>query len=105
VFEGRLALVRSPRVKLRCLVATPSGKGQITVPVLLCQPMDGESAELEPHLIEQIAPAGWFVLGSGNGLRVWITGRPTGAQEGDDVKATVKVADAPLGVNAWEQAF
>ena len=31
---------------------------------------------------------GWFALGSGNGLRVWLTGRPPGAQVGDDVKAS-----------------
>ena len=105
VFEGGLALARAPSVKLHCVLATPSGTGQITVPVLLCQPIDGKPVELDPYVVEQIAPAGWFALGSGNGLRVWVTGRPPGAQEGDDVKVTVKVPDAPLGVNAWEQAF
>jgi hypothetical protein len=73
--------------------------------VLLCQSVDSKPAELEPYVVEQIAPAGWFALGSGNGLRVWVTGRPPGAQEGDDVKATVKVADTRLRANAWEQAF
>jgi len=102
VFEGGLALARAPSVKLRCVLATPSGKGQLSTPVLLCRPTDGKPAELDPYVVEQIAPAGWFALGSGNGLRVWVTGRPQGAQEGDDVKATVKVADAP---NAWEQTF
>ena len=105
VFEGGLALARAPRVKLRCVAATPHGKHQLSAPVLLCQPTEGKPMELDPYMVEQLAPGGWFTLGSGNGLRVWITGRPPGAQEGDDVKATVKVADAPLGVNAWEQAF
>jgi hypothetical protein len=105
VFEGGLALARAPSVKLRCVLAAPSGKGQLSTPVLLCRPTDGKPVELDPYVVEQIAPAGWFALGSGNGLRVWVTGRPQGAQEGDDVKATVKVADAPLRANAWEQTF
>lgn len=105
VFEGSLALARAPRVKLRCVLATPRGASQLTAPVLLCRPVDGQPAELDAYMVEQIAPAGWFVLGSGNGLRVWVTGRPPGAQEGDDVKAMVKVSDAPLGTNAWEHSF
>ena len=43
-----------------------------------------------PHVVEQLAPAGWFILGGGNGLRVSVTGRPPGAQEGEDMKATVQ---------------
>lgn len=61
--------------------------------------------ELDPQVVEAIAPSGWFVLGSGNGLRVWVTGRPAGAQKGDDVKATLKPADQPLPLNVWNQAF
>jgi hypothetical protein len=105
VFEGGLALARAPSVKLRCVLATPSRETQLSAPVLLCQPTDGRPTELDPYVLEQIAPAGWFALGSGNGLRVWVTGRPPGAQAGDAVKATVKMAEAPLGENAWEQAF
>jgi hypothetical protein len=105
VFEGGLALARAPSVLLRCVLATPDATGQISAPVLLCRPADGKPAELDPYVVEQLAPPGWFALGSGNGLRVWVTGRPQGAQEGDDVNATVKAADAPLGANAWERAF
>lgn len=61
--------------------------------------------ELDPQVMESIAPSGWFVLGSGNGLQVWVTGRPAGAQKGDDVKATLKPADQPLTLNAWDHAF
>jgi hypothetical protein len=105
VFEGGLALARSPSVKLRCVLATPSGEGELSGPVLLCQPTDGKPAELEPYVVEQLAPTGWFVLGSGNGLRVWVTGRPPGAMEGDDVKMTAKTTAELVGENAWEQAF
>jgi len=105
VFEGGLALVRVSKVKLHCVLATPRTTGQISSPMLLCRPTEGKPAEFDPYVVEQIAPSGWFALGSGNGMRVWVTGRPPGAQEGDDVTATVKSADAPLRSNAWEQAF
>jgi hypothetical protein len=105
LFEGGLALARASSVKLRCVVATPSATGMLPKPVLLCQPVDGKPAEFDPQVVAQIAPAGWFTLGSGNGLRVWLTGKPAGAQAGDDVTSTVKAADSPLAVNAWEQAF
>jgi hypothetical protein len=38
-------------------------------------------------------------------LHVWVTGRPPGAQEGDDVKVVAKPAEALLDVDAWERAF
>ena len=105
VFQGGLALARAPSVKLRCLLATPSVTSGIPGLVLLCQPVDGNPQELEAQVVEPIAPTGWFALGSGNGLRVWISGRPAGAQEGDDVKTVVKAADARIALSAWEQAF
>jgi hypothetical protein len=109
VFEGELALPRAPTVKLRCVLATPHGTNQISVPVLLCRPTygppDARPEELDPQVVEQLAPPGWFLLGSGNGLRVRVTGRPVGAHVGDPVMVTVKVADAPLGANAWQQEF
>src|SRR5262249_47296369 len=105
IFEGGLALARAPTLKLRCVVAMPGSTSSITVPVLLCQSTDGHPTELDLYVVDEIAPAGWFALGSGNGLRVWVTGRPPGAQAGDDVHATVKVADSPLAASAWEQPF
>lgn len=89
VFEGELALARAPSLALRCVRATPAGAGPITVPVLLCRPAGGRPEELEPYVVEQIAPAGWFALGDGAGLRVSVTGRPPGAHVGDEVEATV----------------
>jgi hypothetical protein len=106
VFQGALALARAPSVRLRCVLATPSGGSPLTAPVLMCRAVDTPSPdELAPQVVESLAPAGWFVLGSGHGLRVWMTGRPPGAQAGDDVNVVAKVADAPLGANAWERAF
>jgi hypothetical protein len=105
VFEGELALARAPRLALRCVVATPATSTTLVAPVLLCQPSANKPLELEPHMLESIAPASWFVLGSGSGLRVWTTGRPPGAQAGEDVKVTLKPADPPLTTSVWEQAF
>lgn len=104
VFEGGLALARAPSLKLRCVLATPGRGSALPAPVLLCQPLDGKPSELDPLVVEQLA-AGWFALGSGPGLQVWVTGRPPGAQEGDDVKATAKVPSSPLPANVWDQAF
>jgi len=104
-FEGELALARAPRLALRCVVAVPAAVTTLTAPVLLCQPQGDRPMELDPYVVESIAPVGWFVLGGGNGLRVRVTGRPAGAQKGDDVKATMEPADPPLTQSAWEQAF
>lgn len=105
VFDGALALARVSQLALRCVVAKPTRASALTAPVLLCQPVGGSVPELEPYAVEQLAPPGWFALGSGNGMRVWVTGRPPGAQDGDEVRATAKPADAPLAVTAWQQAF
>lgn len=105
VFEGALTLARAPQLKLRCVLAEPQGAHRLAAPVLLCRSSDGQPAELDAPVVEQLAPAGWFVLGSGNGLRVWVTGRPPGAQEGEDVKVRSQAADAPLRTDAWEHPF
>lgn len=105
IFEGELALARAPRLMLRCVVAVPPAATALTAAVLLCKPEGDRPMELDPHVVESTAPAGWFILGSGNGLRVWVTGRPAGAQKGDEVKAALKTADQPLTPSAWSQPF
>jgi hypothetical protein len=105
VFEGALALVRAPQLKLRCVLAAPQGPTQLTAPVLLCRSAEGRPTELDAHVVEQLAPTGWFVLGGGNGLRISVTGRPPGAQEGEDMKTTAQVSDAPLRTDAWKHSF
>ena len=105
IFEGALGLARAPKLTLRCVLAIPAGGRLPAAPVLLCQAPGTPPPELEPYVVASLAPAGWFALGSGNGLRVWVTGRPPGAQEGEDGEVTARVAEAPLGVDAWERAF
>jgi hypothetical protein len=104
-FEGTLALARASTLKLRCLVAAPPAGSQLSAPVLLCQSGGQAHPELGPYLVDELMPPAWFALGSGNGLRVSVTGRPPGAQEGEDLKATAKTADAPLAFDAWEHPF
>lgn len=105
VFEGDLVLARAPTLKLRCAAARPTSPGPLTTPVLLCQSIGDRPSELDPYVVEQIAPPGWFALGGGNGLRVRMTGRPVGAQAGSDVRAEVEVPTAPLDAHAWEHDF
>jgi hypothetical protein len=106
VFQGALALARAPSVRLRCVLATPSRGSLPGAPVLLCRAADAPPpTELAPQLVESLAPADWFVLGSGHGLRIWVTGRPPGAQEGEDPAVVVKAASAPFAANVWEHAF
>jgi hypothetical protein len=105
LFQGGLKLPRAATLKLRCALATPSGTSSFTRPALLCQSVGARPSELDPYVVDELAPSGWLPLGSGNGLRVRMTGRPAGARAGDDLKITAKVADAPLGVNAWDQSF
>lgn len=102
VFEGELALARVASMKLRCIRAT---RGTTPGPVLLCQPIGSKPIELEPHVITQVAPPTWFALGSDHGLRVRLTGRPPGAQEGDEIEATVNVPEVALTPDTWTQAF
>jgi len=96
---------RSSTVKLRCVLAAPHGHPSLTTPALLCQWVDMQTGEPDAHIVEGIAPAGWMVLGSGNGLRIKLTGAPAGAMTGDPTKVVVEVAQAPLGSDAWEHSF
>lgn len=102
IFEGALSLARAPVLKLRCVMAQPvqpsqQSEGQLsTTPVLLCQSLGGAAPELEPYDAAPLTPEGWFVLGTDNGLRIRITGRPPGAQEGEAQRVSARVAEAPL---------
>lgn len=108
LFEGALSLARAPVLKLRCVMAQPVQplEGQLpTAPVLLCQSLDGPVSELEPYEAAPITPEGWFVLGTGNGLRVSVTGRPPGAQEGEAQRVSARAAESRLEADAWERSF
>jgi len=108
IFEGALSLARASTLKLRCVMAQPSQPlgGQLsTAPVLLCQSLGGPAPELEPYQAAPLTPEGWFVLGTGHGLRISVTGRPSGAQEGEAQRVSARAAEAPLEAGVWEHPF
>ena len=105
LFEGTLDLVRAPSLELRCVLATPPGESAVSEPVLLCQPAVPWPAELEPYVMDQFSPPGWFALGAGNGLLVWISGRPPSAHAGDEPTTKVAVADELVDHDAWQRFF
>src|SRR3954471_18129524 len=94
--ESTYELTRSAVVKLRCVRGAPQGHAEIVEPALICEWVDVPTGEPKPHLVAELAPDGWMVLGGGNGLRVKLTGRPIGARAGQPAKMIVNPAVAPL---------
>jgi hypothetical protein len=100
VREHLLVPRRSAVITLRCVRAAPRGQHDA---VLLCQGRL-DTGELAPFLEPELGPEGWFVLGRGNGLRVWITGAPRGLV-GSPRAVRVERAASPVERDAWERAF
>lgn len=105
VHESTYELRRAPSVKLRCVLAAPHGHPTLTAPVLLCEWLAATTKEPAAHVVPELAPAGWMVLGTGNGLRIKLTGQPEGSHEGEPTKIVATPAAAPLGTDAWEHSF
>jgi len=105
VRESALELRRASAIELRCVLAVPRDHPALSAPVLLCQWLDATTNEPAAHEVAGLAPDGWFVLGSGNGLRVRMTGKPEGAHEGDPTKIVATPASSQLGTDAWERSF
>jgi hypothetical protein len=105
--EGQPAPRRSSTLKLRCARVEPRGHAVLTTPALLCQltPSDASTGEPAAHLVPDIVPDGWMVLGTGNGLRIQVVGRPIGARAGAPTSVVVAPAPEPLGRDAWEHPF
>lgn len=87
------------------MLAAPHGHPTLTAPVLLCKWLDATAKEAAAHLVAELAPAGWMVLGTGNGLRIKLTGQPEGSHEGEPTAIVALPATAPLGADAWEHSF
>ena len=105
VAESSYELRRAASLKLRCVLAAPRGHLTLTAPVLLCEWLDTTAKEAAAHLVAELAPAGWMVLGTGNGLRIKLTGQPEGSHEGEPTAIVALPAIAPLGADAWEHSF
>jgi hypothetical protein len=105
VAESSYELRRAASFKLRCVVAAPHGHPTLSEPVLLCEWIDAVAKEEAAHLVAELAPARWMVLGTGNGLRIKLTGQPEGAHEGEPTAISAMPAATPLGTDAWEHSF
>jgi hypothetical protein len=96
---------RSATVKLRCALVVPRGHALLAAPALLCQWIDMTTREADPFLVPDIVPEGWMVLGTGNGLRIKVTGQPAGFKPATPAEIVVETAPAPLGPDAWAHPF
>jgi hypothetical protein len=104
VSESRLALTRAAIIRLRCVLARPHAPS-LPGPVLLCEWVDPTLTEAAAHLVPALAPPGWMVLGSGNGLAVKLTGRPPGAHRGPDSAVAIVPTPARLEPTTWDRSF
>lgn len=103
--ESAMVLERATAIRLRCVLATPRAQAGLTGPVLACRWFDPTTDEAHAHLAPGVGPDGWIVLGSGNGLRVKITGQPPGSRIGAPTTVTAEPAPEPLGFDAWTTSF
>jgi hypothetical protein len=94
---------RATTMKLRGVLANPRD-ASFTRPVLLCDWLDATTPEVEALGIRDVAARPWIALGSGNGLRVKITGAPSNLI-GDPPRVTVEPAPAALDLDAWQPPF
>ncbi len=103
--DSAMELRRSDRITLRCVLAAPHGHAALGVPVLLCQWVDVATDEARAHLVADLAPDGWMVLGPGAGLRIAVTGQPPGAHVGEPTRVEVTAAPSPIDADAWRGRF
>jgi hypothetical protein len=96
---------RSATVKLRCALVVPRDHASLTSPVLLCQWIDAPTRGADPLMVPDIVPDGWIALGTGNGLRIKVSGQPAGFKPATPSEIAVETAPAPLGPDAWAHPF
>ena len=94
---------RSPTMKLRCVLANPRGTS-LNSPVLLCDWYDATTPEVDAYRIRDVAAKPWMVLGSGNGLRIKVTGAPP-SLIGEPPRVAIEPAPIPIDASAWQHPF
>jgi hypothetical protein len=94
---------RQSTMKLRCVTAM-ARTGSPTVPVLLCDWQDANTPEVEALRVREAAPRPWLILGSGNGLRIKLTGAPP-KLIGEPTRVTMEVAPTLVEAGAWQHPF
>jgi len=101
--HGSRGARRSAKVVLRCVRAEPRGRSALPAPALLCAlHASGSSPELEAQRVPDLAPEPWIVLGSGDGLRLKVTGMPPGARAGEPSQVQVILSREPVGFDVSE---
>jgi hypothetical protein len=95
---------RSSSMKLRCVLARPRSGVTLPAPSLLCEWQDATTPEVAALRTGEVAPRPWFALGSGNGLRIKVTGALPGTT-GDATKVVSEPAPTPIGADAWQHPF
>jgi hypothetical protein len=103
--ESALALARSSAIKLQCVRAMPGPQAVVKAPALLCRWGALPTGESAAHLVTGLAAPDWMVLGSGNGLRVSVTGQPAGSRVGEATQLVAAPASSPLQLDAWRRPF
>lgn len=94
---------RQTAMKLRCVVATPRNR-PTAAPALLCDWQGGDTPEVDALRVRDAAPPPWLLLGSGNGLRIKVTGAMP-KLIGEPVRITVEEAPARIEASAWQHPF
>jgi hypothetical protein len=94
---------RQAAMKLRCVVATPRARPS-AAPALLCDWQGGDTPEVEALRVRDAVPAPWLILGSGNGLRIKVTGALP-KLIGEPVRIAVEDAPARIEADAWQHPF
>jgi hypothetical protein len=96
---------RAARIKLHCVLVRPRRSSPIPAPMMLCQWTDPGAVEVAAHLLPQLVPGEWMLLGARAGVIVKVVGRPEGAQEGDPTGLEVIAASERSELDAWEGAL
>jgi hypothetical protein len=94
-------------LSLRAVLATPHAGSTLPSPTLVLQWLS-PAPRTNPgaHHIPGAAPAGWFVLGSGNGVRAKLTGAPASPNiRGAPPATVIDTAPAAVAPDSWKQAF
>jgi hypothetical protein len=93
-------------LKVRAALVRPDGHATLREPALFCEwTADPPRTNPGAHRIPDLTKEGWFVLGSGNGLRAKITGKPSPRFAGKPTAVAIEVAPAPIAADAWKSPF
>src|SRR5262249_25192883 len=90
---------------LECKAVRPRNHPILTVPALLCRLVGPHVSPREEaaYVVPQVLDGSWMVLGSGDGLRIWVDRQGVGPTSTAKVK--LQPAAPPIDADAWEHSF